>query len=167
MAGSVLRTTPTAFPASDVGALIREFNLLADVTLLPVEDLAAGADIAARALFKVPARCTSGIFVIEADAIHQANSVGVDGSNTAIITLRNITQGVDIATVTLTANVTANNRSALTITAANADAAANDIIGIVVTQGATANMGALTIQMTWVSHDRIGRGDGVAFSSTV
>ena len=105
-----------------------------------VEDLAAGADIAARAVTIMDAAGT----IESVKVLQEANSAGVDGSNTVVLALRNITEGVDIATTTLTADVTGNTASTLTITGSNADVASNDILGIVVTQGATANCGKMT-----------------------
>lgn len=110
-----------------------------------VEDLSAGADITARAFF----RAKYPIEVLEAEILPEAVSAGVDGSNTLAVTLRNITEGVDIATVTRTTDLAANTPVALTVTAANADVAADDVLGIVVTQGATANAGRFILQVTY------------------
>lgn len=116
------------------GSVIREISYL-------VEDLAAGADITARAFYRADAALT----FTSCYAIQEANSAGIDGSNTAVITLRNITAGEDIATITLSADVVANAATAVTIQAANADVAAGAVIGVVVTQGATANLGKFTL----------------------
>lgn len=104
-----------------------------------VEDLGAGADISARAFTIMEAAAT----IESVKAVHEANSAGIDGSNTMVLTLRNITEGVDVASVTVTADVTGNTASTLAITAGNADIAANDILGVVVTNGAAANPGKI------------------------
>lgn len=108
-----------------------------------VEDLSAGADIAAWAVFKAPVAMT---VLDTCKVVHCAASSGVDGSNTAVLTIRNITEGVDVASATLTANASANTASDLTLTGANADIAANDVLGIVVTQGAAADLAAIIFQ---------------------
>lgn len=126
-------------------AIYEEFNDLVDdvdrMTIgVSVEDLGAGVDIAARAFWRAPAAGN----VKRVDVTYRAASAGVGASpNDAVITLRNITQAVDIATVTLTANVSANGTSNLTVTAANKDYAAGDIFGVVVTQNGTADLPAL------------------------
>jgi hypothetical protein len=107
-----------------------------------VENLAAGADITERAFWRAP----YPVQVYQVQVLPIAASVGVDGSNTVLVTLRNITQGVDIATVTSTSNYVANTPISLTITAANADVAADDVLGIVVTQGATADTAGFVVQ---------------------
>lgn len=141
-----------------------EFNKAAQYGVpltVRIEDLGAGADITARAAWKVP---FAG-FVTAAYAIHEAASVGVDGANTVVLTLRNITEGVDIATATLTATSAANDATTLTVTAANADTAAGDVLGIVVTQGATANLG-IVVFTAWITpSDRIGNPAGTALSA--
>jgi hypothetical protein len=106
-----------------------------------VEDLAADADITARAFARLP---TVGR-VLSVWVTFRAASAGVDASNAATITLRNITKGVDIATVTLTANVAANAAVELVITTANASFSRGDVLGIVVTQGTTANLPAFDL----------------------
>lgn len=111
--------------------------------LYQVEDLAAGADISARAIFQAKQALT---ILDDVVFIPAAASVGVDGSNTLVITLRNITEGVDIATVTRTTDLVANTPIALTLTAANADVASADVLGIVVTQGATADTAGGSLQ---------------------
>lgn len=106
-------------------------------------ELAAGAGIAARAVYQAKAAETVLDSVVY---IPEGNSAGVNGSNTLVLTLRNITEGVDIATVSLTTNLTANTPQALTLTAANADIASGDVLGIVVTQGALADVTTGTFQ---------------------
>ena len=104
--------------------------------VVAVEDLAAGADIAARACYKAPRAMT---VLDTVRVIYGAASAAVDGSNTTVLTLRNITEGANIASATLTATTSANAAETLTLTAANADIASGDVLGIVVTNGATAD----------------------------
>jgi hypothetical protein len=53
---------------------------------------------------------------------------------------------VDIASVTKTATTSANVADTLTLTAANADIASGDVLGIVVTQGASADAAKMILQ---------------------
>lgn len=110
-----------------------------------VENLAAGGDITERVFWRAPYPC----YVYEAEILPVAASVGVDGSNTVLVTIQNITQGVAIATVTSTTNYVANTPIALTVTTANADIAAGDVIGLIVTQGATADTAGFVVQFTY------------------
>lgn len=115
-----------------------------ETLLLRVENLAADGDITARAFYqaKFPRD------VLECDIIPEAASAGVDGSNTSVVTLRNITQSLDIATVTRTTNWVANTPIPLAVTVANATVAANDVLGIVVTNGSTADLPQFQLQTT-------------------
>lgn len=108
-----------------------------------VDPGAAGTDISAKPVFVAPVASTvqDSVKVICTDA-----TVGVDASNTLVLTLRNITEGVDVATATRTATNSAGDVIALTLTAANADLAAGDVLGLTVTQGATADAARLTFQ---------------------
>lgn len=108
-----------------------------------IEDLAAGADIAARAIFVAPRAST---VLDSVKCVYEAASAAVDGSNTTVVTLRNITEAVNIASMTLTATTSANAAESLTLTAANADIAANDVLGVVVTNGATADTPKMILQ---------------------
>lgn len=155
MAGAIQDVVPTAMALSDVDGLVRSLNrLVTDLeavraaSVVPVtykvEDLAAGADIAARAVYRAPIALTA----TDVRVTHESASVGVDGSNTVVFTLRNITAAADIATATITTNSTANGVTTLTIS--NAAIAAGDVVGIVVTQGATANLGVHSFQLAAV-----------------
>lgn len=57
-----------------------------------VEDLAADADIAERAFFRVPT-ALNGYVVIGAHLISRGSAVGIDGSNTSVITIGKLTVG--------------------------------------------------------------------------
>lgn len=108
-----------------------------------VEDLSANGDITERAFFVAPAAIT---ILDSVRALHEAASTGVDGGNTAVITLRNITAGENIATVTLSSDATANAATSLTLAGANADVASGEVLGIVVTQGTTADLARFNLQ---------------------
>ena len=108
-----------------------------------IEDLGAGADITARAIMVMPRAST---VLDSVRVVHQTASAAVDGSNTLIITLRNITEGADVASVTKTATTSANGVDTLALVAAAADIAANDVLGIVVTQGASSDAGIMHLQ---------------------
>lgn len=159
MAGTTVNATPTELalgsPRSATHAAIAALNTLIDdvekvraaanrhLFSHEVDPGTAGTDIAARAVFVAPAALTilDTVRVIATEAI-----TGVDGSNTLVLTLRNITEGVDVATVTRTTTASANAVITLTLATANADIAANDVLGITVTQGATADAGRLRFQ---------------------
>lgn len=184
MAGTTTKSRQSQRPDADVGQLVIQYNKLVDdaETLRgairhmfseEVDPGSAGTDISARAVFVAPAALTilDSVKVIATEAI-----TGVDGSNTLVLTLRNITEAVDIATLTRTATSSANDVLSLTLAAANADIAANDVIGITVTQGATADAGRLRFQFEYqfqtadaaadLTAAKIGNLAGTAFSAS-
>jgi len=110
-----------------------------------VENLAAGADLTERVFWRAP----YPVEILACEILPEAASAGVDGSNTAAITLRNITASENIGTVTSTSNWAANTPVALTLTAANVDVAGDAVIGIVVTNGATADLPIFNLQVTY------------------
>lgn len=164
MPGTVTKNRPTSVVGSDVRSAVAEFNKLAQFgvpLIVRTENLAAGADITARATWILPVAGQ----VMQAKVLHESASVGIAASpNDAVLTLRNITQAVDIATVTLTANTTANSATTLTLTAANQDTAANDVLGPVVTQGTAADLAELVFVVWWAPSDRVGDEAGTAIS---
>ena len=129
-----------------------------ETILIPVEDLGAGSDIAARPALVAPAALT----VTSVLVLPYANSAGVDAGNSVVLTLRNITEGVDVATVTVTADFVSGTPITVTITGANADVAASDVLGITVTQGATANTAGFAFQVSFVRQALDAAGDLVA-----
>lgn len=159
MAGTTTSSRRTQVAGSEVGGgplndLTVNHNLLVDdVGTLragirnlhrhEVDPGTAGTDISARAVFVAPYALTvlDSVKVICTEAV-----VGVDGSNTLVLTLRNITATEDIATLTRTDVNSANDVLALTLTAANADVASGAVLGLTVTQGATADAGRLVFQ---------------------
>lgn len=112
---------------------------------ISIEDLGAGSDIADRGVFSAPYPIT----VLEAKIVPWTVSAGVDGSNTLVVALKNLTEGVTIGTVTSTADLAAATPVSLTLTDANTDIAANDVLGVSVTQGATANTAGLFVQFSY------------------
>lgn len=138
---------------SDRDVIVEHNKLVDDVELVraatrqvvsyDIEDLAAGADIAARAFYIAPRAST---VIDSVKCVYEAASSAVDGSNTTVIKLRNITEGADVATVTLTATTSANAAESLTLVSAAADIAANDVLGVVVTNGATADTPKMILQ---------------------
>lgn len=157
MAGTTTKSRDNLGTRGAVRSLAVNFNKLVDdvetvrvanrlLFSAEVDPGSAGTDITARAVFVAPVALTilDSIKVIAVDAI-----TGVDGSNTLVLTLRNITEGVDIATLTRTATSSANAVLSLTRDSNNADIAANDVIGVTVTQGATADAGLLRFQFEY------------------
>lgn len=110
-----------------------------------VENLGAGADLTERVFWRAP----YPVEILACEILPEAASAGVDGSNTAAITLRNITAAENIGTVTSTSNWAANTPVALTLTAANVDVEGDAVIGIVVTNGATADLPIFNLQVTY------------------
>lgn len=158
MAGTAISRRNSAAPNSDFEALKAEHNKTIDdlevvrnyagigIFNYKVENLAAGADLTARAFFKAPVALT---ILDSVNVIPEAASTGIDGSNTLVLTLRNITESVDIATTTRTIDLAANAPVSLTLAAANADITSGDVLGLVVTQGAAADAGTFLFQFSF------------------
>lgn len=108
-----------------------------------IADLTAGSDITARAEFT----CPFPLEVLQAKIIPIAASTGVDGSNTVAVTLSNITASATIASLTSTTNYAANTPLTMTLTAANVHCAADDVLGIAVTQGTAADTAGFYIEV--------------------
>ena len=160
-AGDILKVAESHFPTSAVGQTIREFNKVRETIFVDVENLGAGADITARAFWSPDRAC----YIKDIRIIWQAATVGVDGSNTLVVDVANATQsGVVIGTVSRTATNTANTSTSLTLTAANCDVAANDVITFAVTQGASADAGIFRIQVTYLANAQLGNGAGTVLS---
>jgi hypothetical protein len=130
--------------------------------IIPVENLGAGADITARIAYALPVEH-------EVDAVSIlpiAASSGVDSGNTLVVQLVNITDtSAVIAAVTRTADLAANTPVSLTLVAAEAACAANDVIGIVVTQGAASDAGLFAIQVRYRECATISNDSGTAWSA--
>ena len=114
-----------------------------------VEDLAAGADIAARAIFEVPAGFAAT--VVSASIIMLGASAGVDDANTSVIALSDGTNDIVTATYKTSALPPAANASA-SLGEPAADhkiLAAGEKLHLVVTNGATANLPAFMVQVVY------------------
>lgn len=151
---TVQAVTETGFKGSDVHQMARQLNQVLASMEYSVEDLTAGTDISTvRAIGRVPTGYT--LELVDGGLIHEANAAGVDGSNTVVLTIRNITQSLDMATLTLTTSPTANTVSSLTVTTANRVAASGNVIGFTLVQGATANLAKCGLQLWFRTFDRL------------
>jgi hypothetical protein len=114
-----------------------------------VEDLGAGADIAARPILEVPAGFA--ITLISATLIAQGDSAGIDDANTAVIKLTDGTNDIVAATYKTGALPPASGASAsLGEPAADHKAlVAGEKLRLDVAQGATANLPMFMIQVVY------------------
>lgn len=158
--GTVQKRRITAYPGSAEREAIVQLNGLRQTVTYWVEDLSAGADFTARAIWSPSVAC----YITAVKVIWAAATVGVDGSNTLVIDLANATQSNAIGTLSRTSTNSANTTSSLTLTAANQDIAADDVVTLAVTQGATANAGIFGIQIEYRSFEQIGNAAGTAFT---
>jgi len=109
-----------------------------------IEDLGAGADISAAGFYIAPRAST---VLDSVRVIYRTASAAVDGSNTSVIRLINVTDSsAVIASITKTATTSANAVETLTLVAADADLAANDVLGLTITNGASADTGLMLLQ---------------------
>lgn len=141
----------------------RQLNQVLASMEYAIEDLTAGTDISTvRAIGRVPTGYT--LELVDGGLIHEANAAGVDVSNTVVLTIRNITQSLDMATLTLTSSPTANAVSGLTVTTANRVASGGDVVGFTLVQGATANLAKCGLQLWFRTHDRLTSRGGVVLT---
>jgi enoyl-CoA hydratase/carnithine racemase len=170
MAGTTTTSRRTQRKTSDMNDMLVQFNKAVDdlealraasvsVFNYKVENLSAGADITARAFFVAPVALT---VLDSVKIIPEAASTGVDSGNSLIVTLRNITEGADVATITRTTDLAANTPVALTLAAAAADIAASDVLGLVVTQGAAADASTFVLQFSFQRQSVDAAGDMTA-----
>lgn len=112
-----------------------------------VEDLAAGADISARAIHAFEKEG----WIISVRVVNQATAAtGIDGSNTCMITLANnagtvVTETFDGATTFPSVN-TAQNLGNL----ANTQVTSSDVLTLTVTNGVTADPGPFIVEVDYV-----------------
>lgn len=112
-----------------------------------VENLAAGADIAARAIHGFD----QDAWIASARVVNQASAAaGIDGSNTCVVLLATgagtvVTETFD-GTTTFPAANTAQDLGAVS----NAHVAAGDILTLAVTNGATADPGPFVVEIDYV-----------------
>ncbi len=107
---------------------------------IPIEDLAAGADIAGRVVCPVPTECTLQSWWIAT----KGSSAGIDNSNTAVLDLK---IGATVI-ATKTYNTATQPPAADTLTdlgATRTRIPASSSLLIAVTQGATANLPAFDL----------------------
>ena len=121
----------------------------ARVAVLAIENLAAGADIAARAQWVAP---VEGCVLTRAGIVPQGASAGVDDANTAVLALADADGN---AIVSKTYNTAAQPPAASaygslgTPDATHAVLTANEVVTLAVTQGATADLPAFLLVLEW------------------
>lgn len=114
------------------------------IMLIPIADLAGGADLGEFAVAKLD---VAGTVLSASILCGSGNDAGIDAGNTSVHTLKNGAGGTTIVTKTYSNTVTwpnANTEDDLG-TIANASISANGIITYTVTNGATANLPAYTL----------------------
>lgn len=112
-----------------------------------VEDLSAGADIAARA---VHAFAAEG-WIVGARVVNQAGAAaGIDNSNTCVVAVAHAGGTVATKTYNATATFPAANTADSLGAIANARVAAGDVLTLAVTNGTTADPGPFLIEIDYV-----------------
>lgn len=114
---------------------------------IPVEDLGAGSDFAARAAhsFESPA------WIASARVVNQATAAsGIDNSNTCVVTLATDAGTVASATFNATNTFPGTNAKKDLGAVSNAHAAAGYVMTLAVTNGTTANPGPFIVEVDYV-----------------
>ncbi len=112
-----------------------------------VEDLGAGIDIAARAIHGF---ATQG-WLVSARVVNQATAaVGIDASNTCVLTLATGVGTVVAETFDLITTFPAANSEQDLGALANVHVTNADVLSLTVTNGATANLGTFLVQVDYV-----------------
>jgi hypothetical protein len=112
-----------------------------------VENLAAGADIAARAIHSF----NKEAWIVQARVVNQATSAsGVDDSNTCVVTIANDAGTVVTETFDSTTTFPAANSAKDLSTLANTHAPAGDVMTLAVTNGTTADPGPFLVEVDYV-----------------
>lgn len=112
-----------------------------------VEDLAAGADIAARAIHAFG----KAAWIVAARVVNQATAaVGIDNSNTCVVALDKGGQSVASRTFNSATPFPAVNTATSMGTILNARADSGDVLTLSVTNGVTANPGPFLIEVDYV-----------------
>lgn len=163
MALTAVRRRDIGVQGSAKRELVIQHNKNASRTILiPIAALAAGVDITARAEFALPVEAQ----VEAVTLIPQAASADVDTDNTIVVQLVNITDtSAVIAALTRTADLVANTPVSLTLVDAEAAIAADDVIGIIVTNGAAAAPGAMKLQVRYRECAKLANDSGTAWSA--
>lgn len=114
---------------------------------VPIEDLAAGADIAARAVFAVPAGMTATL--VKASLIMQGAAAGVDAGNTCVVVLSDGTNTIVTKTYNDAAPMPAENAEGDlgALDAEHKVLAAGERLHFAVTNGATADTPKMVLQV--------------------
>lgn len=116
-----------------------------------VADLAAGADIAATGIFVVPA---GKKFVLQsANVLSQGTAAGVDATNTCVVEVKDGDTAVATKTFNNTVAFPAAGAAASLTMSAEVEFAAGDVVTYAVTNGATANPPAFTLQLNGILTD--------------
>lgn len=137
--------------------MVRAHNLSPNAkgfqAFIPVENLAAGADIAARAVFCAP---QGGAVLRKWGILPQGSKTGIDDSNTAVLALAD---GAGNAISSKTYN-TANQPPAAnvyadlgTLSDTHKVLTANEVVTLAVTQGAAADLPAFVVVIEWEPAD--------------
>jgi len=112
-----------------------------------VEDLGAGADIAARAFHSVD----QDSWIVAARITNQATTAtGIDASNTCVVALANAAGAVASKTYTNTVVFPAANAQDSLGAITNPHCPKGDVVTLAVTQGATANAGPFLVEVDYV-----------------
>lgn len=112
-----------------------------------VEDLAAGADIAARAIHAFG----KAAWIVAAQVVNQATAAaGIDNSNTCVVALDKGGQSVASKTFNGTTAFPNANTATSMGTISNARADSGDVLTLSVTNGATANPGPFLVEVEYV-----------------
>lgn len=112
-----------------------------------VENLAAGADIAARAIHAFE----KDGWIVSARVVNQASAAaGIDGSNTCVVTLSNTAGTVVTETFDGTTTFPAANTAQDLGSVANTHVTSNDVLTLAVTNGSTADPGPFIVEVDYV-----------------
>ena len=143
----VLAGSPPVVPAT--GAL--PANYRTHVSVVAIENLAAGDDIAARAVFAAPAM---GCTLSKTGIVPLGASAGIDNGNTAVLTLADgaanviVSKTYNAGTQPPAANVYGDlgalNETHRVLTA-------NEVVTLAVTQGPTADLPAFLLVIEWLA----------------
>jgi len=136
------------FVSSGVGIIrIDPGRKLVKTVIQLVEDLAAGADIAARAIHGFDADA----WIVSARVVNQATTAtGIDAGNTCVVALAVTAGSVASKTYTNTVVFPAANTQDSLGTITNHHVPKGDVMTLAVTQGATANAGPFLVEVDYV-----------------
>ena len=118
-------------------------------TIIPIEDLAAGAAIGARVEWAAP---ETGCILSKIGILFKGTSSGVDASNTATITIRDGASNTIVArTFSDAAPVPGSGiySDMGTLNATHKILDANEVVTVQVAQGGTANLAAFLLLLEW------------------